>query len=141
MTLTIPESHCDLLTEPIHAVLTTILPDGQPQCSIVWVDYDGECLLLNTTLERRKARNMQINRAVNVLVVDPANGSRWIEVRGRVVEMTPEGAEAHADRLTWLYTGKKRFYGDIYPVERKLTETRVVVKVEPIKVAVDAIFK
>ncbi|MCC6804608.1 MAG: PPOX class F420-dependent oxidoreductase [Anaerolineae bacterium] len=137
----IPDSHRDLLTEPIHAVLTTLMPDGQPQCTVVWLDYDGAYLLVNTTLERRKGRNMQRNPAVAVLVVDPANGSRWIEIRGRVVEITPEGAEAHADRLTRLYTGRASFYGDIYPVERRLTETRVIVKIEPVKVAVDAVFK
>lgn len=137
----IPDSHCDLLTEPICAVLTTMLPDGQPQCTVVWLDYDGEYLLVNTTLERRKGRNIRINPAVAVLVIDPANESRWIEVRGKAVAITTDGAEAHADRLTRLYTGKTHFYGDIYPVERRQTETRVVVKIEPVKVAVDAIFK
>lgn len=141
MPLTIPASHCDLLTEPIHAVLTTLMPDGQPHCSIVWLDYDGECLLVNTTLERRKARNMQANPHVAVLVVDPNNGSRWIEVRGTVVSISPDGAEAHADKLAWLYAGKRLFYGDIYPVERRQAETRVIIRIEPLKVALDAIFK
>ena len=137
----IPDSHRDLLTEPICAVLTTIQPDEQPQCTVVWLDYDGEHLLLSTTLERRKARNMQPHPAVTVLVIDPSNESRWIEVRGRVAAITPDGAEALADRMTRLYTGKTHFYGDIYPVERRLTETRVVVKIEPLKVGVDAVFK
>lgn len=139
--LPIPSTHCDLLTKPIHAVLTTLMPDGQPQSSVVWLDYDGAYLLLNTTLERRKSHNMLANPAVAVLVIDPFNGSRWIEVRGRVVEITPDGAEAHADRLTRLYTGKAHFYGDIYPVERRLSETRVMVKIEPLKIATDAIFR
>ncbi len=140
MTVTIPDSHLDLLLEPVHGVLTTLLPDGQPQSSIVWVDYDGEHILINTTLERRKGRNMQANPKVTVLVIDPKNGSRWIEVRGRVVEITQEGAEAHADKLTQLYDGKQHFYGDIYPVEQKYKETRVIVRIEPLKVSLDAIF-
>jgi PPOX class probable F420-dependent enzyme len=137
----IPESHCDLLVEPVHGVLTTVMPDGQPQNSIVWVDYDGQHVLVNTTLERQKGRNMRANPRVTLLVIDPRDGSRWIEVRGTVVEMTAEGAEAHADRLTRLYTGKRHFYGDIYPVEQRERETRVIVKILPLKVAVDAIFR
>lgn len=137
----IPESHCDLLVEPVHGVLTTVMPDGQPQNSIVWTDYDGQHVLVNTTLERQKGRNMRANPRVTLLVIDPRDGSRWIEVRGTVVEMTAEGAEAHADRLTQLYTGKRHFYGDIYPVEQRERETRVIVKILPLKVAVDAIFR
>lgn len=137
----IPESHCDLLVEPVHGVLTTVMPDGQPQNSIVWTDYDGQHVLVNTTLERQKGRNMRANPRVTLLVIDPRDDSRWIEVRGTVVEMTVEGAEAHADRLTQLYTGKRHFYGDIYPVEQRERETRVIVKILPLKVAVDAIFR
>jgi len=140
MTVPIPDSHLDLLVEPVHGVLTTMMPDGQPQSSIVWVDYDGQCLLINTTLERQKGRNMRANPRVTVLVIDPKNSSRWIEIRGRVVEITADGAEAHADKLTWLYDGKRKFYGDIYPPEQKLKETRVIVKIEPIKISLDAIF-
>jgi len=118
-----------------------MMPDGQPQSIIVWADYDGTYVLINTTLERQKGRNMRANPTVALLVIDPKDVSRWIEVRGNVVEIQCEGAEAHADKLTRLYTGKQRFYGDIYPVEQKQKETRVIVKIEPIKVSLDAIFK
>jgi PPOX class probable F420-dependent enzyme len=141
MAIPIPATHLDLLVEPIHGVLTTIMPDGQPQSSMVWTDYDGTCILINTTLERQKGRNMCANPKVALLVVDPNDVSRWIEVRGTVVEIKREGAEAHADKLTQLYTCKQRFYGDIYPVEQKQKETRVIVKIEPLKVSLDAIFK
>lgn len=141
MRVTIPASHCDLFSRPIHGVLTTMLPDGQPQSSIVWVDYDGEFVCINTTLERRKGRNMRANPRVTLLVVDPANGSRWIEVRGQVVQMVAEGAEAHADRLVQRYTGKQRFYGDIYPLDQRQRETRVIVMIAPCKVTLDAHFK
>ena len=141
MTVTIPDTHRDLLVEPLHGVLSTMMPGGQPQSSIVWVDYDGTYVLINTTLERQKGRNMRANPKVALLVIDPKNGSRWIEVRGNVVEIRREGAEAHADQLTQRYTGKKRFYGDIYPTGQKQKETRVIVKIEPIKVSLDAIFK
>lgn len=138
---TIPDSHRDLLTGSVHGVLATMMPDGQPQCCVVWVDYDGAHVRINTTLERQKGRNMQANPRVTLLVVDPRNTSRWIEVRGRVVELQREGAEDHADELTRRYTGKEHFYGDIYPVERRREETRVIALIEPLKVSLDAIFK
>ena len=141
MTTRIPATHCDLLQRPVHGVLTTMLPSGQPQASIVWVDYDGEYVLINTTLERRKGRNMRANPKVALLVIDPQDTSRWIEVRGEVRAMTPAGASEHADRLTQRYTAKQHFYGDIYPPEQQRQETRVIVKIEPLKVSLDAIFR
>ena len=141
MAVPIPDSHRDLLVGLLYGVFSTMMPDGQPQSSLVWVDYDGTCVLINTTLERQKGRNMRANPKVALLVIDPQDGSRWIEVRGKVVEIQREGAEAHADKLTQRYTGKQRFYGDVYPVVQKQKETRVIVKIEPIKVSLDAIFK
>lgn len=139
--MTIPDSHHDLLTGAVHGILATVMPDGQPQASVVWVDFDGAHILLNTTLERQKGRNMRADSKVTLLVIDPRDGSRWIEVRGRVVEMRRAGAEMHADALTQRYTGKRHFYGDIYPVEQREKETRVIVLIEPLKVSLDAIFR
>jgi PPOX class probable F420-dependent enzyme len=141
MAVPIPETHRDLLVKPVHGVLSTIMPDGQPQSSIVWIDYDGTYVLINTTRERQKGRNMRDNPKVALLVIDPQDGSRWIEVRGKVVERQREGAQAHADTLTQRYTGKQRFSGDVYPVEQKQKESRVIVIIEPIKISLDAIFK
>jgi PPOX class probable F420-dependent enzyme len=136
----IPASHRDLLVSPIFAVLSTMMPAGQPQSSLVWVDYDGTNLLINTTLERQKAKNMVANPKVTVLVVDPVNTARFIEVRGRVTSLTTEGAIAHADKLSQRYTGKLHFYGDIYSPERQSQETRVIVRICPVKVTLDAFF-
>ena len=142
MTSIIPNTHLDLLQTPVHAVLTTVMREGAPQSSMIWVDYDGEYILINTTLERQKGRNMQVNPKVTILVIDPKDSSRWVEVRGHVCEITQEGAEDHADKLTQrYYRNKQHFYGDIYPVEQKHKETRVIVKVQPIKACFDAIFK
>jgi len=139
----IPDTHLDLLTRPVHGVLATIMPDGTPQSSVVWVDTDGQDVLINTTLERQKGRNMLHNPRVTVLVVDPQHTERWIEIRGRVVELTGEGAEDQADKLTRRYGAgqKSHFYGDIYPVEQKYKETRVIARIEPQHVALDAVFK
>jgi PPOX class probable F420-dependent enzyme len=141
MAVVIPETHRDLLERPIHGVLTTMMPDGQPQSSLVWCDYDGECVLVSTTLERQKGKNMAANPKVTLLVIDPEDGSRYLEVRGEVVEMSQEGAVELADRLTRYYTGKEHFYGDIYPTEQQSEETRVVCRIRPVKATVDAIFK
>lgn len=142
MTARIPNSHMDLLVEPVHGVLTTLMPDGQPQMSVVWIDFDGKHVLLNTTLERQKGKNIQQNPKVNVLIIDPSNVTRFIEVRGDVLEITQEGAINHANKQTRAYSGgkKQRFYGDIYPVDTRDKETRVVVKIQPTKVNVNAIF-
>lgn len=138
----IPGTHVDLFQKPVHGVLTTLMPDGMPQSSVVWVDYDGEYVLINTTLERQKGRNMHVNPKVTVLVIDSNDASRWVEVRGRVIEMTREGAEAHADKLTQRYCpGKQLFYRDVYPPEQKEKETRVIARIQPLKVSMDAIFR
>ncbi len=134
----IPASHLDLLLRPICGVLTTMLPDGQPQSSLVWLDYDGECARANTSLERRKGRNMQANPKVSLLVVDPDNTSRFIQVRGDA-ELLAEGAIEHLDRLTRTYTDHARFYGFVYPEERRAHETRVIVRIHAKRVQVDAI--
>lgn len=142
MRVTIPESHINLLLDPVCGVLTTMMADGQPQMSVVWVDYDGEYILINTTLERQKSKNMVADPKVNVLLVDPQNGARFLEVRGEVTAINQLGAITHADKQTQAYTNnaKQRFYGDIYPKERQQEETRVIVKIKPLKITTDAIF-
>lgn len=142
MQTTIPESHQDLLLDAVYGVLTSMMAGGQPQMSMVWVDFDGRDVLINTTLERQKAQNMLANPKVNVLVIDPQNGVRFLEVRGEAVEITQEGALVHADKQTRLYSNGKqqRFYGDIYPAEQQEKETRVIVKIAPHKITTDAAF-
>ena len=142
MTELIPHSHQDLLLQPVNGVLTTMMADGQPQMSIVWADYDGQYVLINTTLERQKGKNMLENPKVNVLIIDPKNVARYLEVRGEVVEITQEGAIAHADKQAQAYSNgtKQRFYGDIYPQEQQAKETRVIVKIAPRKITTNAIF-
>ena len=139
--VSIPDSHRDLLVRPVYGVLATLMPGGAPQSSLVWVDYDGAHVLINTTLERQKGRNMRANPRVALLVVDPANTERWIEVRGQVARITRAGAVAHADKLARRYTGKAHFYGGVYAVERERQETRVIVAIAPVKVSLDAIFR
>ncbi len=139
-TVTIPASHIDLLERPVHGVLTTMGPNGQPQSSLVWVDHDGECALVNTTRERRKGRNMATNRKVSLLVVDPDDTSRYIQIRGET-ELVEAGAVDHLDVLTRRYTAHPCYYGHIYPEEQRLLETRVICRIHPRRITLDAIHR
>jgi PPOX class probable F420-dependent enzyme len=136
----IPASHLDLLTRPVVGVLTTMLPDGQPQSSLVWVDHDGSCARVNTTLERRKGRDLLANPRVSLLVVDPDDTSRFIQVRGEA-ELVTDGAAAHLDALTRRYTGHPAYYGHIYPAEQRDHETRVICRIHARRVTLDAIHR
>jgi PPOX class probable F420-dependent enzyme len=134
----IPASHRDLLTRPICGVLTTMLPDGQPCSCLVWADFDGECARVNTTLERRQGRNLLRNPKVSLLVVDPADTSRFLQVRGEA-ELVTDGALEHLDALTRAYTDHPAYYGYVYPVEQQARETRVICRILTRRVNLDAI--
>lgn len=140
MTIKIPDSHIDLLVEPVHAVLTTMMPDGQPQSSLVWCDYDGTYVRVNTSRERKKGKNMQANPKVTLLLIDLHDSGRWMEIRGEV-EITEDGALEHLDEITRQYTNKPCYYGHIFPVEKRERETRIICKIKPKKVNQDAIHK
>ena len=140
MSLQIPTLHLDLLTRPIHGVLTTMMPDGQPQSSLVWCDYDGECARVNTSLERQKGQNMSRNPKVSLLIVDPDNTARFIQIRG-LAELVQEGALPHLDEITRQYTKHPQYYGYVFPLEKKEQETRVICRIHATKVTLDAIHK
>jgi PPOX class probable F420-dependent enzyme len=134
----IPASHLDLLERPICGVLTTMSTAGQPESSLVWVDHDDECATVSTTLERRKARNLRANPKVSLLVVDPDNTGRFIQIRGDA-ELVRDGAAEHVDRLTRRYTHHPRFYGFVYPAEQQGRETRVICRIHARRITLDAI--
>ena len=140
MSIPIPASHLDLLTRPIPAVLTTLMPDGQPQSSLMWCDCDGQCARINTTAERRKGRNMRRDPRVTLLIVDPDDTSRYIEIRGEV-QLIAEGAIDHLDGLTRQYTAHPQFYGYVYPHEQRERETRLIGRIMATKITLDAIHR
>ena len=121
----IPEKYLDLFDKKAFANLATIMPDGTPQVTPVWVDYDGEHVLVNSARGRQKDKNMARNSAVALSIQDPDNPYRYLEVRGRVAEITEEGAEDHIDKMAKKYMGK-----DKYPF-RQPGEVRVLYKIEP----------
>ena len=137
-TLPIPASHLDLLIRPICGVLTTMGGDGQPQSSLVWVDFDGACARVNTTLERQKGRNLLANPKVSLLVVDPDNTARYLQIRGDA-ELVTGGALEHLDMLTRKYTRHPAYYGHVYPVAQRSLETRVICRIHARRVTLDAI--
>lgn len=112
----VPGSHRELLAAPYRAVLTTLMPDGHPQTQPVWCGLDGDEILVTTTRERREGRNLLARPRATVLVVDPADTSRWIEVRGDVT-ITQGGAE------------------------RRGAETHLVCRIHPRHVVCDAIHR
>ena len=126
---TIPENYRDLFTRKAFAHLATVGRDGAPQSTPVWVDYDGTHVRFNTARGRVKDRNLQRNPRIALSILDPENPYRYLQVRGRVAEMTEQGADAHIDALAKKYLGQDR-----YP-HRRPGEVRVIYKVQPERVA------
>jgi PPOX class probable F420-dependent enzyme len=126
---TIPASHADLLgSKPAFAQLATLNPDGGPQVTPVWVDYDGTNLLINTAKGRVKANNLAREPRVAISIQDPENPYRYLGIQGRVTKMTEAGADAHIDKMAKKYLNK-----DSYP-GRSPGEVRVLVTIVPEKV-------
>lgn len=123
MTRSIPRDQRDLFEKRSFGHLATLMPDGQPQTTPVWVDFDGEHVLINTTEDRQKRENIARDPRVAISITDPDNPYRYLEVRGRVVETTSDGADEHIDRLAQRYLGEAR-----YPW-RQPGEKRVIVKI------------
>ncbi len=119
----IPENYLDLFEKRAFGNLATLMPDGHPQVTPVWVDYDGTYVLFNSARGRQKDRNVRRDPRVAVAVQDPDNPYRYLEIRGRVVEITEEGADAHIDKLAKKYLGL-----DKYPY-RTPGEVRVMYKI------------
>jgi PPOX class probable F420-dependent enzyme len=133
----IPPTHRDLLERPLIAALSTRLRSGA-QTQPTWYELDGNDVLVNTTLERSKGRNLVRDPRATVLVVDPFNTSRWIEIRGDV-DLETEGALEQLDRVTRRYTEHAAYYGAVYPQEYRSLETRLVARIHPRRINVDAI--
>jgi PPOX class probable F420-dependent enzyme len=124
----IPSGFRKLLGEPAFCQLATLMPDGSPQITQVWVETDGEHVLINTFEGSQKEKNIRRDPRVAVNVVDPANAWRLAMVRGRVEEVTTEGAVEQIDRLAKKYIGT-----DTYPFHRP-NRIRTTIKISPEKI-------
>ncbi len=125
----IPENYSDLLEKQAFGNLGTLMQDGSPQVTPVWVDYDGKYVRFNSAKGRVKDKNIRRDPRVAVTLQDPTNPYRYLEVRGRVVEITENGADDHINKLSQKYLGKP-----VYPF-RQPGEVRVIYKIEPQKVS------
>jgi PPOX class probable F420-dependent enzyme len=103
--MALPEGLLDLLRKPSPCFVATIDPDGSPQLTQTWVDTDGEHVLVNTQEGFRKVENLRRDPRVSLNVADPDNPSRYYRIRGRVVDISTEGAVDHIDVLAKRYTG------------------------------------
>jgi PPOX class probable F420-dependent enzyme len=133
----IPASHRDLFERPLLAALSTSLPSGA-QTHPTWFELEGNDVLVNTTRERAKGRSLERDPRATVLIVDPADTVRWIEIRGDV-DLQEEGAVEQLDRLTRRYTTHPAFYGHVYPLGQRELETRIVARIHPRRINIDAI--
>lgn len=127
----IPEAFLDLVDCPPVAALTTVMPDGSPQTSVVWCDFDGTCVRINTMRGFRKEKNMRANPRVTLLCFDPVEPLRFLEVRGTIVEMTEDGAMDHLDGLSLRYAGVAPYFGRCIDAKFRETETPVLCRIRP----------
>ena len=125
----VPEKYSDLFKKKAFANLGTLMKDGSPQVTPVWFDYDGKHLRINSALGRVKDKNIRRDPRVSVSLQDPQNPYRYVEIRGRVVDITETGADDHINKLSQKYLGKP-----VYPF-RQPGEVRVLYKIEPEKVS------
>jgi PPOX class probable F420-dependent enzyme len=125
----IPDKFHDLFHKKGFAHLATLMPDGSPQVTPVWVDFDGTHVIVNSAKGRQKDKNMKRDSRVALSIADPDNPYRYLEVRGKIASITEEGADEHIDKMAKKYLGK-----DKYPY-RNPAEVRVVYKVMPTKIS------
>jgi PPOX class probable F420-dependent enzyme len=121
----IPDKYRDLFQKRAFASLGTLMPDGSPQVTPVWVDHDGEHVIFNSAKGRQKDRNVRRNPRVALAIIDPDNPYRYLEIRGTVVEITEQGANESINKLAKKYLGV-----DKYPYTQP-GEVRVIYKIRP----------
>ncbi len=122
----LPEKAKKLIDGKNFANVATLMKDGSPQITTVWIDRDGDNVLINTTRGRVKTRNVGRDPRVAVAVYSIEDPYDAVYIRGRVVEITDKGAEEHIDRVAHKYIGTDyRQHGD-----------RVILRIEPLRVVV-----
>jgi hypothetical protein len=105
----IPDSHMDLIEQPLIMQLATTLSDGTPQVTPVWFSYDDGHIYFNTAQGRLKDKAIRANPYVAISILDPNNPYRYISIRGPVVEIDDTHGRAHIDLLAKRYTGADKY--------------------------------
>ena len=108
MSNAIPEKYLDLFQKRAFASLGTLMPDGRPQVTPVWCDFDGQHVIFNSARGRQKDRNVRRDPRVALAIIDPDNPYRYLEIRGTVVEITEDGADHHIDKMAKKYLGRRQ---------------------------------
>ena len=125
----LPEPVKALIEEKSYANVATLMPDGSPQVTQTWVDHDGDIIIINTFEGSQKYRNTKRNPMIAMDISDPANSYRVAMIRGRVSEITFDGAEEHVDKMARKYMNQEKYPMRIPGVRR------VLIKVEPLHVS------
>jgi PPOX class probable F420-dependent enzyme len=122
VTVELPRDLLELLGRPSICYLATLMPDGSPHLTQTWVDTDGTHILINTVEGHQKVRNIARDRRVAVTVADHEQPARYVQVRGRVVDITTDGAAEHIEAMSLRYTGRSyAWYGGRDQVRLLLT--------------------
>lgn len=124
----LPDPVKALIEDKSYANVATLMPDGSPQVTQTWVDHDGDIVIINTFEGSQKHRNAGRNPKIAMDVSYPADPSRVAMIRGRVIEITFDGAEEHVDKMAKKYLNQEK-----YPMRRPGIR-RVLIKIEPLHV-------
>jgi PPOX class probable F420-dependent enzyme len=122
------ERAIELIDGKNFAYLATLLPDGSPHVTPMWVDHEGDMLLMNTAIGRVKQKNITRDPRVSITIVDSNNPYDRIIIHGRVVNQIEQGADAHIDKLAKKYTGADKYQ------KTSPTEKRIIIKIEPLQI-------
>jgi len=133
--VTIPDSHKDLIEKPVVAVIATVTPEGSPHNAGIWRWYDGEFVYVTCDYGSRKHKNIAANPHISLLMLDPVNPYRYLEVRGVVEEIVEEGALELLNKLSDFYLGKPNYFGQVEPADRLASYRGVQFKIRPQKCA------
>ncbi len=128
MAIILTERTVKLIDGKNFAFLATLQPDGSPHVTPMWIDHEGDMILMNTAMGRIKQRNVTRDPRVSIAIVDSNNPYDRIVMHGRVVSQTEQGAEAHIDKLAKKYTGANKYQ------KASPTEKRIILKIEPLQI-------
>jgi len=128
LAITLTERTVKLIDGKNFAFLATLQPDGSPHVTPMWIDHEGDMILMNTAMGRIKQRNVTRDPRVSIAIVDSNNPYDRIVMHGRVVSQTEQGAEAHIDKLAKKYTGANKYQ------KASPTEKRIILKIEPLQI-------
>jgi PPOX class probable F420-dependent enzyme len=123
------ESVLELLRGKSTCYLATIMPDGSPQLTQTWVDTDGEHVIINTVQGFQKVRNIERDSRVALTVSSPENPSRYVQIRGRVINATTDGGAEHIEKLA------QKYFGGPYPWYGGRDQVRVILTIEAHKIS------